>query len=138
MAARRARAIPSGRSSVSWRIFGRRAWRDCCWRDESDENKGAAARPIGKLRREERLGLARRLARLGLASWTRADGRTPKATAGGVDLRQVDARTMASRLVPGLYFCGEILDVDGRIGGFNFSMGLVQRTPGRPRRRQWR
>lgn len=41
-------------------------------------------------------------------------------TAGGVDLREVRVSTMESRLVPGLYFAGEVLDVDGRIGGFNF------------------
>lgn len=43
-----------------------------------------------------------------------------EATAGGVDLREVKAATMESKLVNGLYFAGEILDVDGRIGGFNF------------------
>jgi hypothetical protein len=37
-----------------------------------------------------------------------------------VDLREVDARTMESRVVPGLHLCGELLDADGRIGGFNF------------------
>ncbi|MBI2871454.1 MAG: NAD(P)/FAD-dependent oxidoreductase [Candidatus Omnitrophica bacterium] len=41
-------------------------------------------------------------------------------TAGGVDLREVDVSTMESKLVAGLYFAGEVLDVDGRIGGFNF------------------
>lgn len=41
-------------------------------------------------------------------------------TAGGVDLREVDVRTMESRVLPGLHLCGEMLDVDGRIGGFNF------------------
>lgn len=41
-------------------------------------------------------------------------------TAGGVDLKEVSVSTMESRKVPGLYFAGEILDVDGRIGGFNF------------------
>ncbi|HLP86031.1 MAG TPA: NAD(P)/FAD-dependent oxidoreductase [Phycisphaerales bacterium] len=41
-------------------------------------------------------------------------------TAGGVPLAEIDAGTMQSRLCPNLYFCGEILDVDGRIGGFNF------------------
>lgn len=41
-------------------------------------------------------------------------------TAGGVALGQVRVSTMESRLVPGLYFAGEILDADGRIGGFNF------------------
>jgi predicted Rossmann fold flavoprotein len=41
-------------------------------------------------------------------------------TAGGVDLTEIDPSTMMSRRVPGLYLVGEILDVDGRIGGFNF------------------
>ena len=41
-------------------------------------------------------------------------------TAGGVPLEEVNFRTMESKLVPGLYLVGEILDCDGRIGGFNF------------------
>lgn len=41
-------------------------------------------------------------------------------TCGGVDLDEVDFHTMQSRLVPGLYFAGEILDIDGLTGGFNF------------------
>lgn len=41
-------------------------------------------------------------------------------TAGGVDLREIRKDTMESRKVPGLYLAGEILDCDGRIGGFNF------------------
>ncbi|HKA55932.1 MAG TPA: NAD(P)/FAD-dependent oxidoreductase [Candidatus Binatia bacterium] len=41
-------------------------------------------------------------------------------TAGGVPLSEIDYRTMASRKVPGLYLVGEVLDCDGRIGGFNF------------------
>ena len=41
-------------------------------------------------------------------------------TAGGVALAEIDPATMESRACPGLYLVGEILDVDGRIGGFNF------------------
>jgi predicted Rossmann fold flavoprotein len=41
-------------------------------------------------------------------------------TAGGVDLAEVDTRTMESRVCPNLFLTGEILDVDGRLGGFNF------------------
>lgn len=41
-------------------------------------------------------------------------------TAGGIELAGVDANTMQSKLVPGLFFAGEILDVDGITGGFNF------------------
>ncbi len=41
-------------------------------------------------------------------------------TAGGVALAEVDSRTMQSKLVPGLFFAGELLDLDGPIGGYNF------------------
>lgn len=41
-------------------------------------------------------------------------------TCGGVSLGEIDFKTMQSRLVPNLYFAGEILDVDGITGGFNF------------------
>lgn len=41
-------------------------------------------------------------------------------TAGGVSLDEVDSRTMQSKIVPNLYFAGEILDLDGPIGGYNF------------------
>lgn len=41
-------------------------------------------------------------------------------TAGGVPLEEIDYRTMESKLLPGLYLAGELLDCDGRIGGFNF------------------
>jgi predicted flavoprotein YhiN len=41
-------------------------------------------------------------------------------TAGGVALDEIDPATMGSRRCPGLYLVGEILDVDGRLGGFNF------------------
>jgi predicted flavoprotein YhiN len=50
-------------------------------------------------------------------------------TAGGVDTRDVDPRTMASRLVEGLFFAGEVLDVDADTGGYNlqaaFSTGWL-------------
>lgn len=41
-------------------------------------------------------------------------------TAGGVSLDEVDSRTMESKLCPGLFFAGEVLDLDGPIGGYNF------------------
>ena len=50
-------------------------------------------------------------------------------TAGGVSLKEVDPRSMASRLVAGLYLCGEVLDLDADTGGYNlqaaFSTGYV-------------
>lgn len=50
-------------------------------------------------------------------------------TAGGVDVKEVNPRTMESRLVQGLFFAGEVLDIDGYTGGFNlqaaFSTGFA-------------
>jgi predicted Rossmann fold flavoprotein len=50
-------------------------------------------------------------------------------TAGGVDMREIDSRNMASRLVGGLYFAGEVLDIDADTGGYNlqaaFSTGWL-------------
>ena len=41
-------------------------------------------------------------------------------TSGGVSLSEVDSKTMQSKLQPGLFFAGEVLDLDGWIGGYNF------------------
>jgi len=51
---------------------------------------------------------------VGTQPWPQA-----QVTAGGIDLSDVDPASLESRLVPGLHFCGEILDVDGDCGGFN-------------------
>ena len=46
--------------------------------------------------------------------------RTAEVTLGGVDTREVSSKTMESLKSPGLYFIGEVLDVSGHLGGFNF------------------
>ncbi len=46
--------------------------------------------------------------------------RTAEVTLGGVDTRDLDSRTLAARQVPGLYFIGEVVDVTGWLGGYNF------------------
>ncbi|MDF2798203.1 MAG: NAD(P)/FAD-dependent oxidoreductase [Devosia sp.] len=46
--------------------------------------------------------------------------RTAEVTLGGIDTRDLDAKTMAARDVPGLYFVGEVVDVTGWLGGYNF------------------
>ncbi len=75
---------------------------------------------LSKLTREKRKALVGALTAFRLDV---IDGRGynfAEATSGGVALDEVNPKTMESRIVPGLYFVGEILDVDGRIGGFNF------------------
>lgn len=46
--------------------------------------------------------------------------RTAEVTLGGVDTRALDSRTMEAKAVPGLYFIGEVVDVTGWLGGYNF------------------
>ena len=54
---------------------------------------------------------------------------TAMVTAGGVSLREIDPQMMASRLIKGLYFCGEVMDIDAETGGYNlqaaFSTGYI-------------
>lgn len=75
---------------------------------------------LAQLSRDGRRSLVHHLTGLvlpvsGSRGWNYAE-----VTAGGVPLAEIDYRTMESRKVPGLYLAGEILDCDGRIGGFNF------------------
>jgi predicted Rossmann fold flavoprotein len=77
-------------------------------------------RELAHLSREDRRRLVNGLVRLPLpVSGTRGYNYA-EATAGGVALTEINPGTMESRKCPGLFFVGEILDVDGRIGGFNF------------------
>jgi predicted Rossmann fold flavoprotein len=74
----------------------------------------------GKLTRESRRALTH-----ALVEWTMPVVGTrgynyAEATAGGVQLAEINPRTMESRRCPGLYLVGEMVDVDGRLGGFNF------------------
>ncbi len=73
-----------------------------------------------QLRREVRARLAAELAPASLPITGSRGDTFAEATAGGVPLRELRLESMESRVVPGLHLCGEVLDVDGRIGGFNF------------------
>ncbi|HEX6041008.1 aminoacetone oxidase family FAD-binding enzyme [Longimicrobium sp.] len=78
-------------------------------------------RTRSQLRREERARLVEALARYRLP-WTGDEGyKKAEVTGGGVPLGEVDPRTGESRVAPGLFLCGEILDCFGPIGGYNFS-----------------
>ena len=79
---------------------------------------GATA--LGVLSRNARRTLARTLTELPLPVAGSRGYNYAEATAGGVSLDEIDPATMGSRKVPGLFLVGEMLDVDGRIGGFNF------------------
>lgn len=46
-------------------------------------------------------------------------------TGGGVSVKEIEPKTMGSKLMPGLYFCGEVLDIYGYTGGYNITAALV-------------
>ncbi len=85
-----------------------------------DESGVDPERTRSQLRREERARLVEALARYRLP-WTGDEGyKKAEVTGGGVPLGEVDPRTGESRVAPGLFLCGEILDCFGPIGGYNF------------------
>jgi predicted Rossmann fold flavoprotein len=85
--------------------------------------------PMAHLSKESRRKLVETLVAFPVAVRGTRGYAHAEVTAGGVPLTEINPATMESRRTPGLYLVGEILDVDGRIGGFNFqwawSSGLV-------------
>lgn len=78
-----------------------------------------------QLRREDRARLVDYLTHYELP-WTGHEGyKTAEVTGGGIPLNEVDPATLESRIVPGLYLCGEMLDAFGPIGGYNFLWAWV-------------
>jgi len=75
---------------------------------------------IANLKREQRREIVRTLTNLTVPVSRDRGFDYAEVTAGGVPLSEIDVSTMASRRCPNLFLCGEILDVDGRIGGYNF------------------
>lgn len=80
----------------------------------------AGAPTTGDLPRDPRKKLVHLLTAMPLEIMGDRGFAIAEATAGGVPLTEVRLETMESRICPGLFFAGEVLDVDGRIGGFNF------------------
>jgi len=70
--------------------------------------------------KREMMLLAENLSRFQLPVRGKSTFKEEFVTAGGVDLKEVDFKTMQSKLVPGMYFAGEVLNIDALTGGFNF------------------
>lgn len=79
-----------------------------------------ASRKCSELSKAERSRLIAASKRLAIPITGTLGFEKAEVTAGGVSLKEVDSRTMQSLRVPNLYFAGEILDLDGPIGGYNF------------------
>lgn len=78
------------------------------------------ARYASQVERERRAELVERLCARPVRVTGTLGYEKAEVTAGGVALDEVDASTLESRKAPGVFLCGELLDVDGRLGGFNF------------------
>lgn len=92
---------------------------DCAYLDSE--------KPVHQVTAEERHRLAETLQHLTLTIAKTRPLAEAIVTAGGVSVREINPKTMESKLVPGLYFAGEVVDVDAYTGGYNlqaaFSMG---------------
>ena len=94
-----------------------------------DQSEVPVDRKWHELTREERNRLATTLVHYSFGAISEVPLERGEVTSGGVALEEVDAKTMMSRIHPGLFFAGEMLDVAGEIGGFNlqaaYSTGWV-------------
>ena len=79
-----------------------------------------ASKPMKQYTPAELRGIADRLGAWQVVPAGTEGYRTAEVTLGGVDTREVSSKTMESLKSPGLYFIGEVLDVSGHLGGFNF------------------
>jgi predicted Rossmann fold flavoprotein len=143
--AREERAAETGQITVQWTSHDEAAWQTMLapmgTRQVSTVVRGALPdrladvllaqaqvdpqRRLAELTRDERRRLIDTLVR-GVLPWTSDEGyKKAEVTGGGVRLADVDPRTMESRLHPGLYLCGEVLDAFGPIGGYNFLWAWV-------------
>ena len=101
----------------------------------------APAKPLGQIAQRDLAELARLLHDWPLIPAGTEGYAKAEVTLGGVDTTELSSKTMETRQIPGLYFIGEVVDVTGWLGGYNFQWawasghaagGAVQR-PGRPR-----
>jgi predicted flavoprotein YhiN len=79
-----------------------------------------ADKPMPDVRDKDIAKLVDSLARWALVPTGTEGWRKAEVMAGGVDTRDLDSQSMGSKLVPGLHFIGEVVDVTGWLGGYNF------------------
>lgn len=80
--------------------------------------------PINQITREQRLTMAKNLKALPLHVTGTRPIEEAIVTRGGIEVKEVNPSTMMSKLVPGLFFAGEVLDVDAHTGGFNLQIAF--------------
>lgn len=137
--------MPPARVTVRWTPLDDRAWEKALrpagvrtvaapLREELPERLALAllssadvppGRLLSELRREERVRLIETLVRGVLPVNGHEGYAKAEVTGGGVSLAEINPKTMESRIAPGLFLCGEMLDAFGPIGGYNFVWAWV-------------
>ena len=82
------------------------------------------AKPVNQITREERMKLVHVLKNFTLSLRSRYKIDVAVITSGGVSVKEVDPSTLSSKLVEGLYFAGEVIDVDAYTGGYNLQIAF--------------
>lgn len=114
----RRESIDSGKKQLAGVLASLLPRRIC---DKILELSGTSAeRKAAALSKPERARIVQKLKRLSISVTGTLGFKKAEVTAGGIALNEVDSRTMQSKLVPELYLAGEVLDLDGPIGGYNF------------------
>ena len=80
--------------------------------------------PVNQITREQRAAIAKNLKALPLPVTGTRPIEEAIVTRGGVEVREINPGTMMSKLAPGLFFAGEVLDVDAHTGGFNLQIAF--------------
>lgn len=80
---------------------------------------------VNSVTKEQRAALVRAIKAFGITPTALDPIETAIITAGGVSVKEVDPKTMESKLVPGLYFAGEVLDLDAETGGYNLQIAFT-------------
>ena len=87
-----------------------------------DEAKIYGDKKVNQITKEEREGLVKTIKNFKLRFDSLDDINRAIVTSGGIDVKDLDPKTMESKLVKGLYFIGEVIDVDGLTGGYNIQV----------------
>jgi predicted Rossmann fold flavoprotein len=122
-----ATSCPLFRSDGSTAAIPKRLWHSFCTESGFDKDTTWAVAP------KKSVGLlARMISECAIHVTGKGVFKEEFVTAGGVSLKEIDMRTMESKSYPGLFLCGEVIDIDGITGGYNFmncwSTGYVAGT----------
>ena len=78
-----------------------------------------------QITKQQRLDLVASIKSFGIKPVALGDIEGAVITAGGVSVKEIDPKTMESKLIPGLYFAGEVIDLDAETGGYNLQIAFA-------------